>query len=134
MRWMMMPLRRYAEFSGRSRRREFWMWVLFQILLYAAFVAAFAATIELMDNRDEWTVIIPLSLLYALLLLGFVVPALAVTVRRLHDTDRSGFNLLWNFVPFVGAIVLLIFYLSGGTRGPNRYGPDPKGANASTFA
>lgn len=134
MHWMILPLRRYADFSGRSRRMEFWMWLLFQLLLYAAFVAAFSATIELMDNRDEWTVIVPLSLLYGLLLLGFVIPALAVSVRRLHDTNRSGVNLLWNLLPLIGGLVLLVYYLSDGTPGPNRYGADPKARTEATFS
>ena len=67
-----------------------------------------------------------LGLLSGLYTLAVLLPSIAVTVRRLHDTDRTGWWILLGFIPIIGGIVLLVFYVLEGTRGPNRYGPDPK--------
>ena len=145
MEWMLMPLRRYAEFSGRSRRKEYWMFFLFLII-----VGIVLGLIEgALGLTDETTAIGPLSGLFNLAVL---VPSIAVGVRRLHDTDRTGWWVLLPLVPYVLAIamlftgslalfgtlimvalvcgiVLLVFMVLEGTKGPNRYGPDPKGDN-----
>jgi uncharacterized membrane protein YhaH (DUF805 family) len=72
--------------------------------------------------------------LTTLLLLGIIVPSIAVQVRRFHDQDKSGWFVLLGFIPFVGGLIVLVFMCLEGTRGPNQYGPDPKGAgNAETF-
>ena len=127
--WMLMPLRRYAEFSGRSQRKEYWMYTLFLFI-----VSIVIGIIEgiLGINTMIGGVYGPLTVL---LLLGTLVPSIAVGIRRLHDTDRSGWWLLIALVPLIGAIVLLVFYVSDGTSGSNRFGPDPKGqVDAATFA
>jgi len=138
MHWMLMPLRRYADFSGRSRRREYWMFVLFNLLIGLAVWTLLALTyLAGMSETEMTTVLTPVFVLYALVALGFAIPGLAVTVRRLHDTDRSGWSLLLGLIPLVGAIVLLVFYCTEGTAGPNRFGPDPKADDrlgAETFA
>jgi uncharacterized membrane protein YhaH (DUF805 family) len=67
-----------------------------------------------------------LGLLSGLYTLAVLLPSIAVTVRRLHDTDRSGWWILLGFIPIIGGIILLVFYVLEGTRGPNRFGPDPK--------
>ncbi len=127
--YMLMPLRRYAEFSGRSRRKEFWMYELG--LLIAVIVIGIVEGI-LGINTMVGGVYGPLT---TLVLLGTLVPSIAVAIRRLHDTDRSGWWLLIALVPFVGALVLLYFYVSDGTSGPNRFGPDPKDpGQAEAFA
>jgi uncharacterized membrane protein YhaH (DUF805 family) len=117
--YALMPLRRYAEFSGRSRRKEFW---LFELLLIIASVVI--STIEGLVGMNTMVggIYGPLSTLF---ILATIVPSIAVGVRRLHDTDRSGWWLLIALVPIIGALVLLFFYVSDGTRGPNRFGPDP---------
>ena len=172
MEWMFMPLKRYADFSGRSRRMEYWMWVVFQFLIFIAFMILMVAVGGAALMRGDMAglmavggVLIILYLLYALLGLIFLVPNLAVTIRRLHDTDRSGWWIMLFWGPyllmiansmimgaklanggdttmdgpvgmvlmlafFVGALVLLVFMFLEGTRGPNRYGADPKGQNA----
>ncbi|MGE0179320.1 MAG: DUF805 domain-containing protein [Sphingomonas sp.] len=134
MHWMLMPLRRYAQFEGRSRRKEFWMWVLFTSIVSTLFalLGLWGAESRLFSSEDE-------LMLYFICTLGLFsvvifIPNLAVVVRRLHDTDRSGWNILWGFVPLVGGFILLYFYVLEGTRGPNRFGPDPKGADPGTFA
>ena len=135
MNWMLLPLRRYAEFSGRSRPKEYWMFVLFFVLgsilltivdLMLGFgVTSSYSTTEPYGFWAGWSYASqggPLTLLFSLAL---VIPSLAVGVRRLHDSDRSGWWLLIIFIPFVGALVLLVFMIIGGTHGPNRFGPDP---------
>ncbi len=97
MHWMLMPLRRYAEFSGRSRRTEYWMFVLFQVLVYGALIVAFIAMAGAAVASGDFNGavaagfgFIVLLLIFFILWLAFLVPSLAVTVRRLHDTNRSG--------------------------------------------
>lgn len=114
--WMLLPLRRYAEFSGRSRRREYWMFTLFVVL-----VSIILTMIDMMLGLTTAAGGV-LTLLFSLAVL---VPSLAVGVRRLHDSERSGWWLLIGLVPFVGVIVLLVFMVLPGTRGANRFGPDP---------
>ncbi|WBY16240.1 DUF805 domain-containing protein [Erythrobacteraceae bacterium WH01K] len=118
--WMTLPLKRYAEFSGRSRRREYWMFVLFIIAVSVGIgiveaILGLSATIG-----DAYG---PISLLF---LLAIFVPSLAVQVRRFHDQGRSGWFVLLNFVPFIGTLIVLVFMCLDGTDGPNEYGPDPK--------
>jgi uncharacterized membrane protein YhaH (DUF805 family) len=130
MRWMLMPLRRYAEFSGRSRRKEYWMFALFNAL-----VSVFVGLVFLMGynagmsqtEMDTW--LMPVLYLAGLYSLVALIPGVAVTIRRLHDTDRSGWNILWSLVPLFGALLLLVYYISDGTQGLNRFGPDPKAAD-----
>lgn len=110
---MFTALQNYADFSGRARRQEFW---LFFLLVLIAFPVAMGI--------DSF--IIGMPALTALLGLGLIIPNLSVSVRRLHDTDRSGWWILLNLVPF-GGLILLIFFIMEGTPGPNRFGPNPKG-------
>lgn len=123
MHWFMTAFRRYAEFSGRSRRKEFWGFILIYML---GGIALAIADVVLGFFSGE----IGLGLLSGLFMLVLLVPSLAVTIRRLHDIDRSGWWYLVGFIPLVGAIVLLVFSLKDGTPGPNRFGDDPKGASA----
>jgi uncharacterized membrane protein YhaH (DUF805 family) len=124
MEWMTMPLRRYAEFSGRSRRKEYWMFTLMLAILNFV-IGIVESTMGLAGTVGG--LYGPLSLL---VMLAILVPYLAVGARRLHDTGRSGWWLLIGLIPIIGAIVLLIFFVLEGTKGPNEYGPDPKGSGA----
>jgi uncharacterized membrane protein YhaH (DUF805 family) len=133
---MFEPLRKYATFRGRARRKEFWLFQLFVSLLSLVLMVWLFSVLpaDAMADGDP----MPLEALLAvpaaqapltiagLLGLIFFLPNLAVSVRRLHDSDKSGWWLLLNLVP-VGGLVLLIFYLLDGTAGPNRHGADPKG-------
>lgn len=127
MRWMLMPLRRYADFSGRSRRKEYWAFVLLNMLIGLfvglTFLVGYYAD---MSQTEMDTYLMPGVWLAGLYSLAALVPGVAVTVRRLHDTDRSGWTIFWGLVPLVGALLLLAFYIEDGTPGPNRFGPDPK--------
>lgn len=105
-------LSRYADFEGRARRSEFWYFVLFQVIV--AIVTSFVS---------DW--------LYALAMLGLLVPALAAGCRRLHDTGRSGWWQLISLVPLVGWIILIVFAAQAGNAGSNAYGEDPKAGTAA---
>lgn len=127
--WMLMPLRRYADFSGRSQRKEYWMFVLGMIIV---FVVLGIVEGILGINQMVGGVYGPLT---ALAGLGVIVPGIAVQVRRFHDQDKSGWFVLLGLIPFVGSIAVLVFMCLDGTRGDNRFGPDPKGqAPADTFS
>lgn len=120
MEWMLLPLKRFADFQGRSRRKEYWMYTL-GIVIVAIVLSVIEGILGLSGMVGG--VYGPLT---TLLLLVTLVPSLAVGIRRLHDTDKSGWFMLLGLIPIVGGIVLLVFYCSEGTRGPNRFGPDPK--------
>ncbi len=167
MNWMLLPLKRYAEFSGRSRRMEYWMFQVFMFLVYMAMVVLMMVVGggALMAAGDPSTVAAAggaamiIFALYGLFALAMFIPSLAVSVRRLHDTNRSGW---WILAPIAGYVImvvgglmaaaspdnpgfggvlaivgivavlglgltLLVFMFLEGTRGPNNYGPDPKG-------
>ena len=111
--WYLGVLKQYAVFDGRARRKEFWMFVLFNFVI-AAGLAIVGQVIGLGGT------------LRALYMLGVLIPALAVSVRRLHDTGRSGWMLLIALVPLVGWLVVLYFMAQPGETTMNRFGPDPK--------
>jgi uncharacterized membrane protein YhaH (DUF805 family) len=123
--YMMMPLRRYADFTGRSRRKEYWMFTLFVLIVEIVLIAWIMAAASGAEGGMTTMVTIPFVIL-SIFGLAIIIPLLAVTVRRLHDQDKSGWYYFIGFVPIVGPIVLLVFLCTDGTRGPNRYGEDPK--------
>src|SRR5262249_31339315 len=106
--------RKYAVFSGRASRSEYWFFVLFQILLMAVLISVDAAVLQ--------------SSAGVLTTLGWVLmflPGLAVLARRLHDSDKSGWLMLIWFVPLIGPITVIVFLCQRGTDGPNRFGLGP---------
>ena len=113
MNWFVDVVKKYAVFNGRARRKEYWMFLLFYILIYVGLII-----VESLIGSP--------GILVLVLALGLLVPSLAVSIRRLHDTERSGWWFLIAFVPIVGGIVLLVFMCLDGTSGPNRFGADPK--------
>ena len=128
--WMLMPYRRYFDFRGRSRRREYWLFGLFYMLVSMAVVAVFGApSTAYFSTRFRYETLTTGTAQLVLNLFGLVsfIPSLAVSVRRLHDIDRSGWWLLLWLVPVLGWIVLFVFICLDGTYGRNRYGYDPKG-------
>ncbi|MDO8149809.1 DUF805 domain-containing protein [Isoptericola sp. b408] len=128
-------LSKYATFSGRARRSEFWWWALFTVLLSIVVNSVVLATGGIsVDPQTMLPVYGPTYGLSIILSLAVLLPSLAVTVRRLHDTDRSGLWWFIGLVPFVGWIVLLVFTVQVGTPGANRFGPDPKAAVAPDTA
>ena len=115
MEWMLMPLKRYADFQGRSRRKEYWMFTLFIFLVYIGI--GILATI--LSSISETLGLIAV-LFYVVFAIGIIVPSIAVAIRRMHDQDKSGWFIL---IPIYSFILTLL----DGTPGPNRFGPDPKG-------
>ncbi|WBH15284.1 DUF805 domain-containing protein [Sphingomonas radiodurans] len=119
--WITLPLKRYADFKGRSSRKEFWM---FQLVFVAIGVIAMIGGVDLLAGTGGLG---GLTLLLTwLALIALIVPLLAVQVRRLHDQDRSGWLAAFNLLPYVGALVVYILMLMEGTPGDNQYGPDPR--------
>ena len=123
MSWYLEALKKYAVFHGRSRRAEYWYFVLFNLIV-AIVLAAIDSLLGTFSSAQN------IGLLSGIYSLAVLIPTLAVTIRRLHDIDRSGWWILINLVPLIGTIVLLVFALMDGTPGDNRYGPNPKGATA----
>jgi len=119
--WYLEVLQKYAVFSGRARRKEYWLFILFNMLIATALASIDSATGLTKSGYS------PLSSLYVLAVL---VPGVAVAVRRLHDTGHSGWWLLMSLVPLVGAVVLLILMVRDSVSGQNQYGPNPKQAVA----
>ncbi|OTA20804.1 membrane protein [Xenorhabdus beddingii] len=114
MNWYLGVLKNYAEFSGRARRKEYWMFYLFNIIVCVALFILGTA----IDDVAGFILII----IYGVLTL---IPGLAVVVRRLHDTNHSGWWFLLTFVP-LGGLIILIFLCLEGTQGDNEYGADPR--------
>lgn len=131
MEWMLMPYRRYADFKGRSRRKEYWMFALLYLI-----VMVVCSAIMFAGGGGEPGIAFTIgTVLLGLFVLGSFIPALAVQVRRFHDQDKSGWFVLLNFIPYLGGLIVLVFMLLKGTDGPNRFGPDPLDpSQAETFA
>ena len=108
-------IKKYAKFEGRANRPQYWYFVLTEFLAF--FILELLCVIPFVN------IIAFLALL--VLGLGLIVPGIAVSVRRLHDTNKSGWWLLLCFVPFVGSIVILVFMCLEGTKGANKYGDEP---------
>jgi len=126
MEWMLMPYRRYADFSGRSRRKEYWMFVLFQFLVMAVLAILAVAAGVLTTDHEPGPLFYLVTAIFAIFLLGTLVPSISVVVRRFHDQDKSGWMYLIAFIPYIGGLVVFVFMCLEGTHGPNRFGPDPK--------
>ena len=109
--------RNYVNFKTRSARSEYWFWILFVILVVIA-TSLVDLAIAPGGSIQPLTTIAQLALF---------LPGLSVSVRRLHDVDRSGWWILIGLIPLIGAILLLVWFCSRGTIGPNRFGPDPLG-------
>lgn len=124
MNWYFKALGNYATFEGRARRREYWYFALVNALIFAAFAIAMSAAAS--GGRSPTTAFAGYGI-FALLVL---LPSIAVTVRRLHDTGRSGWWFWISLVPVVGGIVLFVFTVLDSTPGNNQYGPSPKGMTA----
>jgi uncharacterized membrane protein YhaH (DUF805 family) len=122
MNWYVAVLKKYAEFTGRARRKEYWMFALFNFLICVVLVV--------IDSKGGMMNPMGLGVLSGLYSLAVFVPSLAVSVRRLHDTDRSGWWLLILLLPLIGLIVFLVFMLLDSQPGENRHGPSPKAAAA----
>ncbi len=112
MNWYIAVLKKYFVFSGRARRKEYWMFFLFNFIIMIGLTVI-----------DAVLGTVVLGMLYSLAVL---IPGIAVFVRRLHDIGKTGWWFLIAFVPLIGAIVLLVFMVMDSEQGENQYGPNPK--------
>jgi uncharacterized membrane protein YhaH (DUF805 family) len=124
--WYLEVLRKYATFTGRARRKEYWFFALFNLLIMLV--------LSFIDGMiGLYSMEAGLGVLSGIYTLAVLIPSLAVTVRRLHDIGRSGWWLLIAFIPLIGALILLIFTVLDSKPGSNQYGPDPKGMDGETL-
>ncbi|HLY54648.1 MAG TPA: DUF805 domain-containing protein [Stellaceae bacterium] len=114
----------YANFQGRAARSEYWWFFLFVIIVDIAVSILSGILGAVLGNTGAMIG----SLISIVFLLAIIVPGIAVTVRRLHDLDRSGWWIFISLVPLIGPILLIIWYCTKGSLGPNRFGNDPLGA------
>ena len=114
-------LKQYADFKGRARRKEYWMFVLF---VFVSIILAIA-----IDNLLGVTFFkdVPFGYLFVLTFLGIIIPGLAVLVRRLHDIGKSGWFYFVRFIPIIGPILLLVWLCTDSVDGANEWGENPKG-------
>ena len=120
MNWYLKVLKQYADFKGRARRQEFWMFTLFYIIF------SIAATILDKILGDE-------KIIWGLYFLVMLLPLFSVLVRRLHDVGKSGWLLLILLIPFIGAIWIFVLLTIDSNYGSNKYGANPKGYNNPQF-
>jgi len=119
MNWYLKVLKQYADFSGRARRKEYWMFVLFNMI--------FAIVAMILDNVLGIAMEgIGYGPLYGLYVLAMLIPGLAVAVRRLHDVGKSGWMILIALIPLIGTIWLLVLMVTDSNPGENQYGQNPK--------
>jgi uncharacterized membrane protein YhaH (DUF805 family) len=130
MNWYLEALRNYANFNGRARRKEYWFFGLFNFVIYIGYLFFAGIVLGTLFRREASGIAFVLFLPLWVYALGIIVPHLAVAVRRLHDTGKSGWWLFITFVPLVGGIILLVFLCTDSQPGPNEYGPNPKGIQA----
>ena len=119
MNWYLEVLRKYAVFNGRARRKEYWMFFLFNLII-SFLLGIFDGIMGTFSPEAG------LGLLGGLYSLAVLIPSIAVTIRRLHDTGRTGWWFLIIFIPLIGAIILLVFMVFNSDEGTNAYGPNPK--------
>jgi len=119
MNWYLKVLKQYADFSGRARRKEYWMFALFNMI--------FIIVAMILDNVLGLTVgELPYGVFYFLYAFAVLIPGLAVSVRRLHDVGKSGWMILIALIPIIGAIWLLVLTVTDSNSGENQYGLNPK--------
>lgn len=115
----------YVDFKGRARRKEYWMYTLFNFLAILIFYALFFVA----AYSQQQTLMYIISGILWLYCLGLILPSLGVAIRRLHDIGKSGWWLFVSLIPAVGGIILLVFSCTDSVPGNNEYGPNPKGIN-----
>ena len=123
MNWYLEVLKKYAVFDGRAELKEYWWFSFFSFIIIIVL-----SVIDIVTGT--FNVKLGIGLLGGIYTLAVLIPSIAVSVRRLHDTDRSGWWLLINGIPLIGVIVFLVLTGQDGTPGDNQYGSNPKGATA----
>ena len=119
MNWYLEALKKYADFNSRARRKEYWMFILFNMII-AIFVIVIDNVLGLSYKASGF------GPLYGIYMLVMLIPSISVAVRRLHDIGKSGWWMLISFIPIIGGIWLFILTVTEGNSGVNEYGPNPK--------
>ncbi|MGZ5043669.1 MAG: DUF805 domain-containing protein [Methylobacter sp.] len=119
MNWYLEVLKKYAVFNGRARRKEYWYFLLISTVISIVLVLIDSVIGTLSEEAG-------IGLLSGIYSLAVLIPGISVAIRRLHDTDRSGWWFLIALIPIIGGIVLLIFMVLDSAPGDNQYGPNPK--------
>jgi len=128
MKWYFSALRKYAVFSGRARRKEYWYFNLFNSLIVLALIGVDHGITRTAAGNNA------LGLFSGLFVFATFLPTLGALVRRLHDTDRSGWYVFLNLIPLIGPLIVLVFTLEDSEQGRNQYGPNPKEVAADALA
>lgn len=127
MNWYLEVLRKYAVFNGRSRRKEYWYYFLINFLIITLLL--------LIDNQLGWiNKEAGMGVLSGIYALAVLIPGIAVAVRRLHDSNRTGWWVLIALIPIIGPIILIFLLIQDSTPGDNRFGPNPKGVGVEPMA
>lgn len=119
MKWYIKVLKQYADFNGRARRQEYWMFILIHLLIIFGLGFILGDLSVVLDFPE-------LEYLLFGYFLATIIPTFAVIARRLHDSGKSGWMMLVKFIPFIGGIWLIVLLTTKGNQGNNHYGPDPK--------
>lgn len=125
--------KKYAQFNGRSRRSEYWLASVMNFIIVMAFylIMFIPMMIDITSNGEPSSLTAGIMGIFGLLIFAYaiaiLVPSLAMSVRRLHDTGRSGWFLLLNLIPYIGGIIIFVFSVLDSQPGANQYGPNPKG-------
>jgi len=127
--WFLKVIRQYADFNGRARRKEYWMFMLFNLLFTFAipYIGGYICSLLRIHTYN------PIYLIVALYVFALTIPQFAVSIRRLHDIGKSGYMVFITFIPFIGSLWLIILMLKEGNPGPNKYGPDPKAVSNMSY-
>jgi uncharacterized membrane protein YhaH (DUF805 family) len=118
MNWYLTVLKKYAQFDGRARRKEYWYFALFNFIVMVVLIG-------IDFSVGSGSAAMGFGVLSGIYLLATLIPNLAVSIRRLHDTNRSGWWILIGLIPFIGGIAIIVLMVLEGTAGHNQYGDDP---------
>ena len=130
MNWYLKVIKQYADFEGRARRQEYWMFALINAIVSLALIGLAVVFVGAVKNDTGATLAMLFYAMYGLYSLFVLIPGIAVTVRRLHDIGKSGGWFFIGFIPLIGGIWLLVLLVTDSQPGKNEYGPNPKGEEA----
>ena len=130
MNWYLKVIKQYADFEGRARRQEYWMFALINAIISLTLFGLAVVFLGALNNDTGATLAMLFYAMYGLYSLFILIPGIAVTVRRLHDIGKSGGWFFIGFIPLIGGIWLLVLLATDSQPEENEYGPNPKGVEA----